>query len=94
MAKTKPKSRRHGPSVKDPDTYEALRREGAGKEKSARIANQSNRSGRSTVGQRGGRAGSYDDWTVSELRKRAAELGIEGRSSMRKGELIKAMRNR
>ena len=29
----------HGPSVKDDDTYEALREDGASKEKAARIAN-------------------------------------------------------
>ena len=29
-----------GPSVKDAETYEALRREGASKEKAARIANE------------------------------------------------------
>ena len=29
----------HGPSIKDDDTYEALRDEGMSKEKAARIAN-------------------------------------------------------
>ncbi len=84
---------RHGPSIKDPDTYDALRRDGASKEKAARIANESAASGSTTVARRGGEAGSYDDWTVDHLRKRAAEIGIEGRSSMRKNELISALRN-
>ena len=83
----------HGPSVKDDEKYEKLRDQGAGKEKAARIANASDNEGSSTVGRRGGKAGSYDDWTVEELHDRAAELGIEGRSSMNKSELIEALRN-
>jgi hypothetical protein len=34
-----PGSKKPGPSVKKPDTYEALRDKGLSKEKSARIAN-------------------------------------------------------
>lgn len=83
----------HGPSVKDPDVYEALRREGANKEKAARIANESASSSRSTVGRRGGRAEDLEERTLDELEKRARELGIEGRSKMRKRELISAIRN-
>lgn len=73
--------------------YEALRRDGASKEKAARIANAAAASSREEVGAKGGEAASYEDWTVEELRERAAELGIEGRSSMRKAELIDALRN-
>lgn len=82
-----------GPSVKDEETYEALRRDGASKEKAARIANAKARDGAEAVGRRGGEAGSYDDWTVDELRERAKELDIEGRSSMKKDELIDALRH-
>ncbi|MFI2752676.1 Rho termination factor N-terminal domain-containing protein [Cellulomonas sp. P22] len=81
-----------GPSVKDKELYERLRAEGDSKEKSARIANTAADTSRSAVARRGGEAGSYDGWTVSRLRERAAELGIAGRSSMRKDELIQALR--
>jgi len=83
-----------GPSVKDKELYEELRDEGSSKEKAARIANAAAARGRGKVGAKGGEAGSYDDWTVAQLRKRAAELGVEGRSSMRKGDLIHALRSR
>ena len=80
------------PSIKDEKTYRELREDGASKEKAARIANASAAQGRDTVAARGGRAGSYDDWTVADLRHRAAEIGIDGRSSMSKEELVKALR--
>jgi hypothetical protein len=83
----------HGPSVKDDEQYEALRKQGESKEKAARIANASSNEGRSKVGKRGGESGSYEDWSVDELQERAAEVGIEGRSDMNKGDLIKALRN-
>jgi hypothetical protein len=80
----------HGPSVKDDEQYEALRREGASKEKAARIANAGDRS---STGSKGGQSGSYEDWSKEELEDRAAEIGIEGRSKMDKDELIDALRN-
>jgi hypothetical protein len=79
--------------VLDPELYETLRDEGNSKEKAARISNAAATQGRSAVGRRGGESGSYDDWTVADLRKRAAELEIEGRSSMNKGQLVNALRN-
>ncbi|TDE88130.1 Rho termination factor [Occultella glacieicola] len=82
-----------GPSVKDKELYEKLRDEGNSKEKSARIANEAAGSSRSKVGKRGGRAEDYEERTVGELRERAREIGIEGRSKMKKSELIDALRN-
>jgi hypothetical protein len=86
-------SRDPGPSVKDPEQYEALRNEGMSKEKAARISNASANEGRSSVGRKGGEAEDYEDRTVDELRDRAAEVGIDGRSDMTKNELIDALRN-
>ncbi len=81
------------PSIKDEDQYEALRREGASKEKAARISNASADSSRSEVGHRGGTSHKYEDWTKDALYQRAREIGIDGRSSMDKSELIDALRN-
>jgi hypothetical protein len=88
-----PGKRNPGPSIKDPEQYEALRDEGMSKEKAARISNASSNEGRSAVGRRGGKAASYDDQTADELMERAREIGIEGRSKMNKRELIDALRN-
>jgi hypothetical protein len=80
-------------SIKDEKQYKALRREGASKEKAARISNASSNSSRSSTGRKGGKSGSYADWTKTDLMKRAREIGIEGRSSMSKSELVSALRN-
>jgi hypothetical protein len=80
-------------SLKDPELYEELRDGGASKEKAARISNAAARDGRKKLGRRGGESGSYDDWTVGDLRARAKELGISGYSGKRKSELIDMLRN-
>ncbi len=82
-----------GPSVKDDELYEKLRDEGNSKEKSARIANAAADTSRSEVGSRGGSSSAYEEWTADELHERAAELDLEGRSSMTKDELIEALRD-
>lgn len=82
-----------GPSVKDPELYEALRDDGASKEKAARIANAAARTSRSEVGRRGATAENLPERTVAELRQRAKEIGIKGRSRMTKGQLVDALRN-
>ncbi|BBX93991.1 Rho termination factor [Mycolicibacterium boenickei] len=81
------------PSIKDEKLYEELRDEGNSKEKAARISNAAAARGRSSVGRAGGESGSYDDWTVDDLRGRAKELGIKGYSDKNKRELIGMLRN-
>lgn len=87
-----PRRKGPGPSVKDPELYEKLKDEGNSKQKAARIANQAARTSRRQVGRKGGESGSYDDWTVADLRKRAAQVGVQGRASMNKAQLVKALR--
>ncbi|WP_400999931.1 Rho termination factor N-terminal domain-containing protein [Agromyces sp. GXQ0307] len=88
-----PGTRRRQNSLKDPELYEELRDDGASKEKAARISNAAAARGRKAVGRKGGESGSYEDWTVPELKQRAKELGLTGYSDKRKGELIDALRN-
>lgn len=80
--------------LKDPEMYEALRRDGASKDKAARISNAAGgtKAGRSRTGRKGGQAGDYEDWTVPELRARAKELGISGYSRKTKSDLIRLLR--
>lgn len=79
-------------SIKDEETYEALREKGMSKEKAARIANARADDSRSPS-RKGGEAPPYEDWTKDELYDRAREIGIDGRSKMSKDELIKALRS-
>jgi hypothetical protein len=88
-----PAKKKPGPSVKDDEVYEAIRDEGGSKEKAARIANASAARGRSSVGKKGGESGSYDDWNLEDLRKRAKELGMSGYSGKNKSELVSMLRN-
>lgn len=77
----------HGSQVKNDETYEKLRDEGASKEKAARIANaQAN----DNVDARGTK---LEDRTKEDLYDEAQKIGIEGRSEMSKDELADAIRN-
>ena len=79
--------------IKDEKTYRKLRESGESKEKSARIANAAAATSRSAVARKGGKSPSYDDWSKQDLLRRAREIGIKGRSTMSKAELIEALRN-
>ncbi|PWJ16917.1 DUF7218 family protein [Jannaschia seohaensis] len=81
----------HGPSIKDDETYEALREDGASKEKAARIAN-AQAAPEQSPGKAGGNSPPYEAWSKDALYERAQELGIEGRSDMAKDALIAALR--
>ncbi len=83
----------HGASIKDDDTYEALRDDGYSKEAAARIAN-AQASDDQHPSRKGGKASPYEDWSRDDLYDRAQELDIEGRSDMTKSELISALRDR
>lgn len=74
------------PSVKNDDQYEALREKGMSQEKAARIANTDD-----SEMSRDSRP--YEERTKEELLDKAREIGIEGRSTMDKDELIDALRN-
>lgn len=88
-----PGKKKPGPSVKDAKVYEEVRQQGGSKQKAARIANAAAARSRSSVGKKGGKSGSYDDWKVEDLRKRAKELGMSGYSGKKKSELVSMLRN-
>lgn len=79
------------PSLKNEDLYETLRDKGMSKEKAARISNAAANPDMHPS-EKGGRAAPYEDWTKDALYDRAKEIGIDGRSRMTKGKLIKALR--
>ena len=79
----------HGPTVKNDEQYEALRDQGASKEKAARIANSDTHE----TARKGGQADAYEEWTKDDLEQKAREVDIDGRSEMSKDELIDALRN-
>lgn len=80
-------SKKHGPSIKNPDQYEALLEKGMSKQKAARISNDPD------SGKKGGKATDYEERSKQELYQKAKEVGIKNRSKMTKSELIYALRN-
>ena len=74
------------PSIKNEEQYEALRDKGMSQEKAARIANTED------SGKKGGKAKPYEERTKEDLYEQAKSIGIEGRSSMNKKDLIEALR--
>jgi hypothetical protein len=93
-------------SEKDERQYEHVkeseedrgRSEKKAKEIAARTVNKHRRMQGRTPNKRTSGTGnpntSLEDRTVDELRNRAADLNIKGRSSMKKGELVNAIRDR
>ena len=78
----------HGSQIKDDELYEALREEGASKEKAARIANAKE------AGTLDHKSTHLEDRSRDELYDEAKEIGIGGRSEMDKDALIDAIRDR
>ncbi|HEX9979330.1 MAG TPA: Rho termination factor [Flavobacterium sp.] len=76
-----------GPQIKNKDQYEALKEKGYSKEKAARISNSEG------AGKRGGKASAYEKQTKKEIYEEAKKVGIPGRSTMTKEQLIQALRN-
>ncbi|WP_343565804.1 Rho termination factor [Sphingobacterium sp.] len=80
-------TKNHGKQIKDDAKYEALRREGYSKKKSARIANTPD------SGKKGGKSTDLDERSKTELLAEAKKIGIKGRHKMTKENLIKAIRS-
>jgi hypothetical protein len=76
----------HGPQIKNDKLYEDLRRDGASKEKAARIANAK------AAGTLDHRGTELEDRSKEDLYDEAKKIGVEGRSEMDKDALVKAIR--
>lgn len=79
--------------IKNGEMYTAARDESASNGNGARSSNGAAAQRRSRVSARGPRTGSYDSWTVVELKKRAKELGLTGYSGLPKDKLIDKLRS-
>ena len=79
-------ARDHGAQIKDDALYEELRKQGQSKEKAARIANAK------ANGSLDHRSTRLEDRTKDDLMAEARKIGIEGRSKMKKAELVEAIR--
>ena len=78
----------HGAQIKDDALYEELRKQGASKEKAARIANAK------AAGTLNHESTRLEDRSKQDLYDEAKEIGIDGRSKMSKAELVDAIRDR
>lgn len=76
----------HGPQIRNDELYEALRDDGASKEKAARIANARE------AGTLDHKSTHLEDRSKDQLYDEAKEIDIEGRSEMDKDQLIDAIR--
>ncbi|TWU02540.1 Rho termination factor N-terminal domain-containing protein [Stieleria varia] len=96
MAEWTDKDERQYEHIKD-SQLERGKPEDDAKEVAARTVNKQRREDGRTPNQTTQGTGNpntpLEDRTVDELRNRAAELNIKGRSKMRKSELIEAIRN-
>lgn len=82
-------AKNHGSQIKNDEKYEALRNQGASKEKAARIANSDPKS----MAENRKKSERYEEWSKDELYEKAKEIGVKNRSSMNKQELINALRH-
>lgn len=73
--------------VKDEKKSGAVRRAGNSEQKSTAKAS------RRTVATKSGSSRAYENWKKDDLVRRARELGIAGRSTMNKEQLITALRH-
>jgi hypothetical protein len=80
-------AKNHGNSIDGDDRHRPLRGDGMTNQQAARVAGSAGTAGRWDE------SSPYDDWTKAELYERAQEVGIDGRSSMSKSELISALRS-
>jgi hypothetical protein len=53
------------PGLKDPELHEGLRKDGAPKQKAARLSNVAAQRGRPAVGGKGRKSGDHEDWSES-----------------------------
>lgn len=77
----------HGPQIKDDALYDDLRAQGESKEKAARIANAK------AAGTLDHKSTALESRSRQDLYDEARKIGIDGRSTMTKAELAKAIRD-
>jgi Rho termination factor, N-terminal domain len=85
-------AKKAGTGVRNKALYKRLRNLGVSAKESARVAKASVKAPSKKASARGGAASSYANWKASELRARAKKVGIKGRSTMNKKQLVKALR--